>query len=354
MIQYQRVKGGERMKKMLEMNVDKNCKVFDDCRSYSFINLLLYHGFNFSIEDLLGFGGGITFNLINISNNKLSLYYPCGKRSDELVICCNKFGIHAIEERFKSNTTHEEMFKKISNLIDKGFPIVLNADRFYLDYLEIPRGHIGLHTIIVYGYDRNKLELYVVDMFSQNIYETTNIDIIFNAVMEEKQIPTERKYYYIKGSYDSKIEKESVYGEILDEHYRNALSTNGYLQNLKSFIGNLNNLKAQSSENRLINKFLDKQLNILINAIKMLENSGTFYRSTYCKFIVKLLEELGYNNNSISKIKNIFQKIYNNITNCNTSLGISDKIIFLARFVDLETKLFSTLEDFRNTRCKLG
>lgn len=336
--------------KIIQINMIKNNKAFDDCRSYSFINLLQYHGLTFTIEELLGFGGGITFDLINVSNNKLPLYYPCGKKSDELTICCKKFGIDASMSQFDCSINQEEMFEELSKLIDKGFPVVINADRFYLDYLQIPRGHIGLHTILIYGYDKDKLELYVADMFSEKIYETANIEMVYKAVMEEKQIPTERKYYYIKGGYDVKIEKKEVYEEVLYEHCRNALGDSGYLQNFRDFIGSLNDLHSQGSEDRLIDKYLDKQLTILINAIKMLENSGTFYRSTYCKFVIKMLKELGYSNKTINEITEIFEDIYENISNCTTSLSIGNKISFLERFVLLETNLFSKLEDLHNSR----
>ncbi len=337
--------------KVLEFHVDKNSKVFDDCRSYSFINLLQYHGMSFQIDELLGFGGGITFDLINISNNKLSLYYPCGKSSDELIICCKKFGIDAIRSQFRSNITQGEMFEEISNLINKGFPVVVNADRFYLDYLDIPRGHIGLHTIIIYGCDKDKLNLFLVDMFAKNLYETANIEMVYNAVMSQKQIPTERKYYYIRDGYDVKIEKEKVYGEIILEHCKNALENSGYLDNLGKFIDNLNHLKFQSSENRLIDKFLDKQLDIIINTVKMLENSGTFYRATYSKFIINLLKEFGYSAEMTNEIESIFLEIYENLFNSNVSLGITEKISFLERFRLLETKLFRKLEGLQSNRC---
>lgn len=268
---------------LMEITIDRFKKpdYFSDCRLFCFRMLFSYYGYYPSETELFGYGEGIDLKLKNVSPLSTKVFLPVGRTDEFEINYAKKVGIPIKVGTFDEHCEFDELISTFKMLIEKGKPVVVNVDRFYLDFLSIKKAHMGLHAVLVIGYDESSF--IVLDGLNQNKINKIGYEDFYNAVMSKCPIPTGKKYYY--------IEQEDYY--ILKEV--NKYDFLRSIKNASSFILDecigpikeyLSYLKLNMFKNKeMIIKFMDIQRSLLIDSIREQERSHYFYRLLFFSHI---------------------------------------------------------------------
>ncbi len=73
--------------------------------------------------------------------------------------------------RVNSETAHYKVFSDyVEKQIDNGYALEACLDRYYFSFAEEYQNYHHVHSSLIYGYDREKDEIYIADFFSDDIY----------------------------------------------------------------------------------------------------------------------------------------------------------------------------------------
>ena len=136
------------------------------CASTALCNLAYFHGLSWSEPFSFGLGAGLGFWYINVPGGSPSRFIHV--RSAD------------IEDQFFKRTGAPDAGKKYANpeegerelcaLLDRGLPVLVLTDIYYLPYYK-SKTHFPGHAVTVWGYDRHKEVFYLTDTEREEVQE---------------------------------------------------------------------------------------------------------------------------------------------------------------------------------------
>lgn len=323
---------------MLPMERFKVIDSYTDCRMYCFSRLASYYNYTFSVSDLIGYSACIEFELINVSNKKIPIYAPQGKNLNGEVDFLTNQGFNIKCEQLHLELSPKDVLDKLSEKLICGIPLILNVDRFYLNYLKVDPAHMGWHTVIVVGFSLEKEEIYVVDCLSDHLFNTMPIEEIHAAIYSDIPLSTERKMYYIHSIEDTVgivLNNFGTFVKTLERLFSKALGDEGYLSKSCAFLDYMviSIEKAKKNDDIRFKKYIQMQLRAFIDSLIQQDFYKSFFRKAYFSFVLEQLSKY-----SSELIKAQFLTLFNELS------SLWDKIAYADNDED---KLKEVIEAFR-------
>lgn len=157
-----------------------------------------------------GVGEGLSFNYWNGKNLK---YPVIDSRIGPSELCrraCDTLGCaHTVHTSSSPRRAHAAMVE----MIDRGLPVMLNADTFFLTYLNDPN-HYGARSIVVAGIDEATSVAYVADNTLDSL-----VPLTFKALSEARAspyrpFPPRNRWYVFEASSRIEADARTIMGAI--------------------------------------------------------------------------------------------------------------------------------------------
>ena len=181
------------------------------CWTTSLKNAFGYHEFDLSEKMLFGLGEGASFFYWYMKGMLSPVIGTRYGKNDSLIITCKRLGGDAILfETASINRGYEELKK----ILLTGNPAIVFTDMALLPYLGLPEAaHFGAHTIVIYGLDEKKDEVFVSDASLQpNIITIEELKEARNS--KYKPYPPKNKILKITYPKELKDLKEGIIDSI--------------------------------------------------------------------------------------------------------------------------------------------
>lgn len=297
-----------------------------DCRNIAISHMLQKFGIKMSSVMCFGLGECYDFNYFIDKSSNVPMTIMLGRNNEGEKQLLNNlnFNIYEIGDNNKSIL---ENMNEMDKVLQDNNSILINVDRYYLDYLDrkYNQYHCGWHSVIV-----------------ENIYKDKMYTVYEPLLGEERVISYDRlaqarssdcKPYspnfgglYVNKNGDNIISYQKV-KEIIIRNVQNYLNkNNGGLYYLKKFKNDMSCLNDESLIKRN-SVYIKLQLNFMSKYILEYENTKSFYRKVYAEFlreisqkykllyldeIIKKFELLG---DEWNKLGNIMQNYGEKLTN---------------------------------------
>lgn len=136
------------------------------CGTTALRDLLGFHGHDLTEDMVFGLGSGIGF--IYYRNPQMNPPVYIGGRIHNLEEhLCSNLGIGM---EVVSGLEPGEGWLAVREMLDRGIPVMVHADVYYLDYLKAKR-HFSGHRILIVGYDEEKDIAFIADNDRDSIQE---------------------------------------------------------------------------------------------------------------------------------------------------------------------------------------
>lgn len=170
-------------------------------------------------------------------------------------------------------------------LIERGIPVVVNVDRYFLDFLNIKKAHFGYHVIMIVDIDQKKYAASIIDVMSSKI-EHMDIKTLKKAMYSDIEfLSPNGEWYYIDNIENYKRKDDITFKSSLYNQSISFLDKNGALEQMYQLIGVIDKLVKRSKLSQVYKDYLEYQIPFLISLFKEQEGSGTFYRCIYFNFL---------------------------------------------------------------------
>lgn len=127
--------------------------------------------------------------IYNYGKNLVSISMPC-KKDPESVLA--KMGLYLHKANFEENVNN-----RIIKLLECGYPVIVNLDKFYLKNKQKFQEINQEHCVLIFGYDIVQKNFYVLDnkYINSAIYEIKKIafESISNVICKSKEKPTKNR-----------------------------------------------------------------------------------------------------------------------------------------------------------------
>lgn len=296
-----------------------------------------------------GLGEALTFEYWLDTNNKFPIIVINGfdfKMEERLF---NKFNIKRICHNSSKLDTQE-----IINCIDKNNLVMLDVDRYYLDYLNIEKAHFGFHSIIIIGYKIEYEILYwgIIDGFKKEIIWYPDKNLCFARTSTDGILKANNKWYEFDcNNMENRKTKKLKYSLIKDSI--NNLSKK-MLFNECSGINSLVKFSIELSKCAKYDNNMKDIMKIeyffLYRFIKEFEYTGTLSRGIYAKFLKECSEIYNYkflkkSSINMHNISNEWKTLSQNMLKEN---DMTDKISLISsdimKICKMEKQLYEYLE----------
>ncbi len=136
------------------------------CRLNSIADIFQYNGIKLSEEMCFGLGEALTFEYWLDTSSKFPTIIINGFDFNMENRLFNKFNVKRIIH-YNSKIDNED----IINCINKNDLVMVDLDRYYLEYLDITKAHFGFHSVIIIGYKIENKILYwgIIDGFKKEL-----------------------------------------------------------------------------------------------------------------------------------------------------------------------------------------
>ncbi len=136
------------------------------CASTALSNLAHFHGLSWSEPICFGLGAGLGFWFINVPGGSPSRFIHV-RSADIEEQFFQRVGCPAAGRKYAGEAEGE---RDLCALLDKGFPVLVLTDIYYLPYYG-SKTHFPGHAITVWGYNRGKQLFYVTDTERDEVLE---------------------------------------------------------------------------------------------------------------------------------------------------------------------------------------
>lgn len=313
------------------------------CETTTTNSLLRHIGIEISEPMLFGLGQGLGY----IYWNMKTMEFPfLGGRSKQLEITkkfCELMGLHL---EIKETTSIKKAWNNVKDFIDKGIPVGLQLDFYYLDYV-VEKIHFGGHFVAMYGYDDEYG--YLVDTITATeLGEEVKVKLKnIELARSEKGPMTARNLSYTI----AKGEKVEAIETVLIEAIKaNAIE---YLNPPIKNISYKGIIKTAEELPNLLKNGLNIKKNFKLTA-ELMEGAGTggsLFRNMYRDFLKESYDLLGLNilksgYEEFTEIAILWKKvaeIFNEIQSREDILQIEKASLLLMEIANREKKIFELL-----------
>lgn len=278
--------------KLIDMSRFLWPEFYTDCRLFCFRMLFSYYGFYPSEEDILGLGEGLNLELKNVSNLSTKVYCPIGRTLNFEVDYGVKVHLPIVVNCFIDNGIEDIVLPMIKK-IDAGFPVVVNVDRYYLDYLSIERAHVGLHAVLVVGYDTQSRTLLIIDSLVESELIEVPYEMFYQAVTSNCAISTNKMWYHVD-AHTARTANLVTIGDRLSS-VRNTAEKILFQQikPMKDFISSIKagmlycGEKGETPHNTKVKKYIDLQASIFLTTFEEQDRTHSFYRKLFISYLAE-------------------------------------------------------------------
>jgi hypothetical protein len=134
------------------------------CITNSLKQIFLFNNYSISEEMLFGLGSGLGFIYLNLTQSPM---ISCRIKPFEFEQNIGR--LLNIDIKVKNTKNRDIAIKKLINNLNNNIPVMLYVDMAYLSYLNLNESnHFGGHSIVVFGYDKEKNVDFVSDRDANN------------------------------------------------------------------------------------------------------------------------------------------------------------------------------------------
>lgn len=329
-----------------------------DCRMQNLKNLLAYYNINLSVESIFGLGEGIDFKLVEHSIKGIPCMSIVGRNLEIEKVFSQNSGIDIIENR--SEISNDQLDTKMKNELNLDNPILVNMDRYFLEFLNIKKAHFGLHNIVLIGYDDIKNTVLINDSLAK---KTEEIDTsVFNLARLSKLelYPPSGIWMQLKAFEEPEILQYTHLKSIISNCKNIIYNNDDGINGIKKIISKLRVInKIQVSDKKVQEAYINFQLNYLSKLILEEEATRTLYRKIYGEYLIeiskkfkdKVFEKLGKDMIEISVIWHKMARSILSFKDYKTKLDISIK--YFEKILIRETDFFEKLLIYSEKKIKV-
>ena len=316
-----------------------------DCRIQCIRNLLYFYGIEDTDEMCFGLGEGLTFNYWLHKSGNIPLMVVLGRDLNTEKQLCGRFSIKMI----KLQEDNDRVIKEIKN----NNPILIDVDRFYLDYLPTRKAHFGLHGILAIGYDTKYEELYINDYLVDKTiaYSIDKINLARNSNC--KMFNPNNNIYICDASQANSYLEKAVYIKAINNVCKKMLSDEtsvgiNAMERLKDHIRVYIDL-SKKNDTAEIRALIKMQMDYFSILIYEMEETKSFYRGIYSKFLNQVFNKFNLKNLKDMSIELLdISKDWTNLAvNIRLNSKLEDKLIGfyegLSKLIIREKRFFSDL-----------
>ena len=294
---------------------------YTDCRLFCFRMLFSYYGFYPSEEDIIGLGEGLNLQLQNVSSLSTKIYCPLGRTLNFEVNYGVKVNFPIVVNYFIEDSI-EDVALQLIKKIDAGFPVIVNVDRYYLDYLSIERAHVGFHAVLIVGYNIQSRTLIIIDSLVGMELIEISYEMFYLAVTSECALSTNKMWYYID-AHTTRIKNFITLGDKLSS-VRHTVEKILFqqIEPMKVFISSIKSgmvgcaKNGEVSTNNKVQKYIDLQGSFFLTTFEEQDRTHSFYRKLFISYLAKNINHvsqdytnatLAYGNQLVESIRAVNQ-----------------------------------------------
>lgn len=246
------------------------------CETTATGTLLKHIGMDLSEPMLFGLGEGLSFIFWNMKSMDFPFIGGRVKPDQLTANLCKNLNLKLEIQETASKT---KAWSSVRDLIDRGTPVGLKLDSFYLEYFSKPF-HFAGHYVALYGYDESNV--YLVDTKQQGTKAQTSIKSLELARSEKGPMASKNLFYTIgPGKKIPELAKiVKVAAKKNAEEYLHPPITNVSFQGIKKLASNLEKWFHSSA---------DPKRDFTTTAM-MMEKAGTggaIFRNLYRDFLLE-------------------------------------------------------------------
>ncbi len=283
--------------KLIDMSRFLWPEFYTDCRLFCFRMLFSYYGFYPSEEDIIGLGEGLNLQLQNVSNLSTKIYCPLGRTLNFEVDYSVKIHLPIVVNVFAENAI-EDVVLPIIKKIDAGFPVVVNVDRYYLDYLSVERAHVGFHAVLVVGYNTQSRTLLIIDSLVESELIEVPYEMLYQAVTSECIISTNKMWYHV-GAHSTEMTNIVTIRDRLSS-VRNTAEKILFqqIEPMKEFVSSIKagmlycGVNGETTTDTRVKKYIDLQTSIFLTTFEEQDRAHSFYRKIYISYLAQNISYL--------------------------------------------------------------
>jgi hypothetical protein len=156
------------------------------CESTALRDVFAYHNIEFSEPMIFGLGEGLSF--VYWKSEQMPFPFVGGRTRDLSGNLCRNLNIEKYDH---FSTSFGKSWNEIKSLVDNNFPVFLELDMFYLEYLTVPE-HFGGHCVVLVGYDDENV--YLADTNFKSIQKTSLKSFGLARSSKHKPFPPKNHY----------------------------------------------------------------------------------------------------------------------------------------------------------------
>ncbi|WP_026883323.1 BtrH N-terminal domain-containing protein [Clostridium akagii] len=263
-----------------------NKNIDSDCRIESFCTLLQLEGLNINKYILFGLGEGLKTDIIEHKKKSIKYYSLVGRDMDVELRALEVLGV-----TFHVNINEEKgniLNGLIKRNIDNKKPVLVNLDRYYLEYLPIDRAHFGLHCVIICAYDDKNGMVDVIDPFVKE-KQKIKYSILNQAMQVELEYFSPKGILITIGNINNKyLSKESIREAIVSNCKKILANSKLVIEKMERIFYNISLVNNQDYKKILISF----QVDYICKLILELEPTGSMYRKLYSEYLLFSADEL--------------------------------------------------------------
>lgn len=310
------------------------------CETTATNSLLKHIGINISEPMLFGIGQGLSY----IYWNMKTMDFPfLGGRNKQFQLTKNFCDSMGLKLEIRETTSIKKAWSNVKEYIDKGIPVGLQLDCYYLDYFK-DKLHFGGHFAAMYGYDKEYG--YLVDTMLQRSDTKATLKNIESARNEKGPMTAKNLSYTITKGESTK----EIIAVIISAIKANAE------EYLNPPIKNISYKGIEKTANELPNilksgKNIKKNFKLTAMLMEEAGTGGSMFRNIYRDFLKESyellqLEELQKGYEEFSEIAMMWKrvaKIFNGIKSEEDIDKIDEASSILREIAQREKKTFELL-----------
>lgn len=284
-----------------------------DCRLGAISKLLEEKDIFISPAMCFGLGEGYDFNFWVEKNMQLPMIIILGRS-----INCEERLLENLAIPYKKignvNNTIEENEKELEDAFERGSRVFVTVDRYYLGYLhdKYGRSHCGFHSVVL-SKSNNKSEYGIFDVLDKKTSVVSKEEIRKARAANVQPFSPNFEGFYIENSLklgeQADITKDKVLKVIEKNMTRFLEEKDCGIKAFSKFVNQLKILSKMCNDSGYKASFFKVQIKFLCKFIREFEDTHTFYRDVYKKFILEISIKYQINfSNSLKKLSNLSKK----------------------------------------------